>query len=275
MTEYNILDVLPTAASTALDFVASYGDDTYTIFTTNFFINEIYQHFTSRKIRLSDLSNPGDSFIALFQLWAASRSETYARRAYALSIEYEPLENYDRYEERTGDSSTTYGESIQKSQNTTDERTFNNTDTQTIDNTDTRTLENSDELTRGGSDTVKNRRYGVNSTAPVPTTEDETEYNSTDTTTHSGTITDAHDGSITDAHTGTIKDTKGGTITDAHSGTDTTEDSYTLRAHGNIGVTTAAQMLGEDLGALKYDLALIAVCDFMDRYTYTVDSISL
>lgn len=258
MKTYNLVDVLIPEDLTSFEFTATYGDDEYTIFTTDFFLSEIYQHFASRKVRLAGV-DPAEEMRTLFRLWKSSREETYARRAYALSIEYEPLENYDRMEERTGSSETVHGETIT--------RTHNNTDTRTHNNTDTTTLDHTDALTRTGSDSIQDKRHGVNSTVAVPTTGSETAYNSGESTAHTGTVEDEHRGTIADAHTGTIAD--------AHTGKDSGSDSYTLRAHGNIGVTTAAQMLAEDLGALRYDLALTAICDFADRYTYEVEGLNL
>lgn len=245
---FHIIEALPDTITNQFDFSATYIDsegetNTYTIFETAFFIKELYQHFESRLIRL-DADTPSADLISLFTSWKTSRADAYARRAYALATKYEPLNNYDRTETREGSSETTHGESIT--------RTHNNSDTRTHLNTDT--------LTYAGTETETADLYGVNSVAGVPSD------------VNTKTFTQRTD---TDAHTGTITDAHSGTITDAHSGKDSVEDGYELRAYGNIGVTTSASMLNEDFDLLKRDLALTAICDFVERYTWYMEGLDL
>ncbi len=260
MNRYKLLDILPETLTNQFDFVVTYKTVNYTVFDTDFFVQEIEQHFGDRIIRLSG-EDPTTALIALFGRWKASRSANYARRMYALSKDYEPLDNYDRTETRTGSSTTTHGETVT--------RTHLNTDTRTNANNDARTFSNYHETnTRSGSETNTHNTYGANSAAPVPAdTDTDTFNNLTDDKTTTGSYTDAHTGTITDAHTGTI--------TDAHSGEDETEDGYTLRAHGNIGVTTSAEMLTQDLAFLARDISLTAICDFIDRYTFYIEEVDL
>ena len=227
MQTVKLTDALPTTITTQFDFKATYDDVEYTIFNSAFFLNEVWQHFSDRLIRLSgdDLSA---ALVSLFGIWKASRADTYARRMFALAKDYDPLENYNRTETREGSSDTTHGESIT--------RTHNNTDT----------------LTYAGTETNTSDLYGANSITGVPS----------DVNTRS--FTQRTD---TDAHTGTI--------TDAHSGKDTVEDGYELHAYGNIGVTTSQQMLESDLALLQHDIALTALCEFIDRYTYVLESLDL
>lgn len=306
MTTYDLIDILPNTLSNQFDFTAVYGDDSFYIFSTEFFVSEIYQHFASRKIRLAD-NNPTENLIALFNIWKSYRNDTYARRAYALDIDYNPLENYDSTETKEGKDTLTRGTQDQRTHADTDTRTNENTDTRTHADTDMRTHENTDTRTHNdtitttfnntdttnhtGTDTTDRNVYGVNSAEASNADRDTVTHDTTDETTHggdqddahkgtitdahTGTITDAHTGTITDAHTGTIKDAHTGTITDAHTGTDTTATEYILKRHGNIGVTTSQQMLESDLALLKYDLSLIAVCDFIDRYTIYTGGIDL
>lgn len=227
MQTVKLTEALPETITTQFDFAATYDNVTYTIFNSAFFVNEIWQHFSDRFVSLSgdDLSA---ALVSLFGIWKSSRSETYARRMYALAINYDPLENYNRTETREGVSETTHGETITRTHNNTDTKTYSGTETETSD------------------------LYGVNSQTGVPA----------DVNTKS--FTQRQD---TDAHTGTIAD--------AHTGKDSTEDGYELHAFGNIGVTTSQQMLESDIALLKHDIALTAVCDFIDRYTWFVDGLSL
>ena len=75
-------------------------------------------------------------------------------------------------------------------------------------------------------------------------------------------------GSYRDTHgytDGLIRE-QSGTETRANSGTDL--DGYTLERYGNIGVTTSQQMLASDLDLLKYDIAMTAIKEFIQQYTY-------
>lgn len=252
MKRYKMLDILPETLTSQFDFIASYtapGAESpvnYTIFDTALFVQELQQHFTDREIRLGD-TTPTADLLALFTRWKNSRSDSYARRAYALSVKYEPLENYDRIEHKEGSSELEHGETIER----------------THDNSDTRSYTDYNEKTvRSGSETDASGIFGVNSAATTPVPAD------TDTRTYND-VTDSRD------ITGSIEDAHSGTITDAHTGTDTTTDGYDLRAHGNIGVMTAAQMLEEDKKLAAYDLALVAICDFIDRYTFYMEAIDL
>lgn len=205
--------------------------------------------------------------------WGRKWSMELERIAEALQAEYNPIYNYDRYEEWTEtdkpDVTTT------RTHNDTDTRTNDNTDTQTLDNSTTRTHDDTDTRTNNNTDTQTNR-YDVvteqnvdgnaehqvsadNSSSYQPESKDITNAGKT-TVANDGTITDAHTGTITDAHTGTITDANSGTITDAHTGTITDAHTGTItdreagtrsdvehdgHLYGNIGVTTSAAMVSE------------------------------
>ena len=76
--------------------------------------------------------------------------------------------------------------------------------------------------------------------------------------------------------TGTIKDQRGytngitnekaGTETTAHTGKDTEE--FVLDRAGNLGVVTSQQMLVSDLDLLRYDIAMMAIKEFISTYTF-------
>ena len=243
MKTVKLTEALPETITTQFDFTTTYDNVTYTVFNSAFFVNEIWQHFSDRLISLSG-DDAATALVNLFSLWKTNRADMYARRMFALAKDYDPLENYNRTETKEGGSETTHGETVTRTHNNTDTRTHNNTDTTTFAGTETDTKD----------------LYGANSVTGVPA----------DVNTHS--FTQRTD---TDAHTGTIADAHTGTIADAHTGKDSTEDGYELHAFGNIGVTTSQQMLESDLALLKHDIALTAVCEFIDRYTWILESIDL
>lgn len=116
-------------------------------------------------------------------VWSKKRLPQWERFYKAISIEYEPLENYDRREERT--NAFTHGHTIKSDDDLTHGLTVEN------------------QISADNATTYQNDSKGVNSG------------------------TDQRD------------------IKEEHSGTDNTRE--TIRAHGNIGVTTSQQMLQSEL----------------------------
>lgn len=142
----------------------------------------------------------------------------------ALSAEYDPIYNYDRYEEYTDSEQT---------QNQTQGRA---TDTQNATDTETRNLQN----TTSAQNSNEHKVSAFNSSTYQPDNED--------AGTGSGSATDS--GTVTNAHTGTTSDL-------TSTGTNDTDRTLTHEAHlyGNIGVTTAATMVTEVVQQrIKYNL---------------------
>lgn len=252
MKAINIIEALPDTPGNSFDFTADYTHtvgvqsvtEHYTIFSTNYFIQELLQHYDEHLIKLPE-EDPQTALVALFNTWKASRADAYARRMYALSTKYEPLDNYDRTETKESEGKVTYGKTDELTHGLTIEDSYNNYH---------------EETERSGSVTTADGLYGVNSSTAVPSdTSTETYNNLTDDRSITGSKETAHSGKDTTKYTG-------------H---DDTEDSYTLRAHGNIGVTTSAQMLTEDFKLLSLDIAQTAVAEFIDRYTYYIGGLSL
>lgn len=129
------------------------------------------------------------------RLWFARNYLNFDRTMEALQAEYNPIENYDRYEDWT--------------------RTPNLTDEDTHAGTDSTAHSGYDDLVRSGFDTVANT--GTDTTTHSGT--DTTEHSGKDTTTHSGKDTTDHSGKDTTDHSG--KDTT------KHTGTDSTDHTYT------------------------------------------------
>ena len=195
----------------------------------------------------------------------------------------------------------THADTQTQTLNNSDTRTHADTQTQTLDHSDTTTHDDTETRTHNNTDTdaltftarthtSAASTYGFNSTVATPkdSTQDTDAGTETHTIQHTGTIADAHTGTITDAHSGTIADAHTGTITDAHSGTitdahtGTTTDANsgidqqdfesTLTKHGNLGVTTTAQMLDGEYHLLIHDLALQFIFEFIDRFTFVCES---
>lgn len=203
-------------------------------------------------------------------------AETYCQ-------EYSIIENYDRYESLS--SKTSY-EGSEKDTRTDDLKQVNKLDTvdtftktgsekltSTDDTTTTNTLGSADTTTKTGTDTnqkamgtsVLNQQSAFDTgltdntkTINSGSDTDTATYNTTDTTKHSGTDTTGVKGTREDTTTFTDRKdetTHQGNTSLENSGTQTNEKTFTDRQdqttgenhiHGNIGVTTAQQMITEE-----------------------------
>lgn len=150
----------------------------------------------------------------------------------ALKAEYNPVENTDVYE------------------NYTDQRTGSGTNgnTRTLNTTTTNNGTGSVDSTASGSGNTANNRFGFDSSQAVGDT-----TGSDSSTTTSGTDTETHN---------TIADT--GTITDAGTASNTESITHTLRRHGNIGVMTAAQLVGGEIELWKWTFIIQVMEDISE-----------
>ncbi len=183
--------------------------------------------------------------------WGRKWALELERIAQALKAEYDPIYNYDRFEEytdtegRTLNSKTNSGHTAKDTPDYSDTQTNNNTD-KTTNAFDVTTEQN----TNGN---VEHQTSAYNSSSYEPEWKE---------IRNDGKTTVSNDGTITDLHTGTIKHDISGTTQDltesANSTTDDKEDrelKHTAHLYGNVGVTTSAQMVTEVLQQrFKYNL---------------------
>ena len=140
--------------------------------------------------------------------WSRKWQPTFERWQNVLSIEYDPLENYDRQETWT------------------DNRTMAGTASGQTSGTGSGTSSGTTSGTTGSTTTNKVSAYDSGN---ILTTKDQTEVSGTDSTTNSGQSSTQTSGSHSDTHNDSDNLT--------HSG----------RVHGNIGVTTSQMMLTSEL----------------------------
>ena len=235
----------------------------YVVFDDSFFRTIVSHQYGSRFYSDFDpdtetLAELITSFRNDFTKWFLSRSEMYAGRMFALDQKFNPLENYRGHEERSG--SFTHGESVELS---FDDRK----DVRQDDSYTERTYNDLTEDTTVGARTHEDKISADDAAAPnayVPSRQ--------------GSDTEASDSVVT---SGSYKDQKGftagdvfekqGTETTTHSGTD--EDGYELDKWGNLGVTTSQQMLQSDLDLLVNNIAMTAVKEFLDMFTYVNEEV--
>lgn len=122
-------------------FPVTYVDEeqvthSFNVFTDTQFRQIVKQMFGSREYNDWDdesvIAGLVTDFQASFDAWKAIRQDTYGRRMFALSVKFNPLENYRSHEEREG--SFTHGESVELS---FDERKEKITDDSYVERTHT------------------------------------------------------------------------------------------------------------------------------------------
>ena len=151
-------------------------------------------------------------------LWGRKWQRTFEKWLQALSIEYAPIENYDRIEDWTDQNYHASSTSARRDSGNT--RTFNNQDKRTIDTT----VVSEDEVSAFDSSTYQ------------PSDKNTTDNDGTDTVDYSGTIKDEYGEGSSGQENGNSTDTHGG------------------RIHGNIGVTTSQEMLKQELDISMWNL---------------------
>lgn len=147
--------------------------------------------------------------------WSTARVAAWTRMLDALTAEYNPVHNYDRYEIESG------------------------TDTGTRTETDTGTRTENETVNNSANDTTTGKITGFNSSSF------------------------ADDKQTVSSGSGQRTGAKGETRNLARGETRNLANSRNLHAYGNIGVTTAVQMIQEDLELRKTDLLRIITDEFV------------
>ena len=177
----------------------------------------------------------------LIGIWSNSRLEFWERveDSWLKANEFNQLENFDRSEDETIENSGT--------------DTSSNTQTRNLAGSDNRTVNLQDQDTRNLTDEHKVSAYDVST------------YSTKDQDTHTGTDTVNSTGTDNHATTDT------GTVADAGSFIHGHKIEREARFHGNIGVTSLAQLLeGYDAAAEKWDLYAIITQEFIKEFCVMV-----
>lgn len=252
--------------TTQFDFTGSCPDEenviqTFTIFNTAFFLNEINHNFFSR-VMFVDPENPFTDLVATFALWAANRGYMYARLAYAYSLGYNPIENYASVEQHTGSDMFINGKKLEHYYDANNPlkvtREYDSNNPLKVETSHTgdkikttyNNVTDKDTAYKFGVNSGEGVKSGINEN--VKSGNDELEYL----------------GKKDDTTTGKYFDTTTGKYTDANSGTDTQTYNSTISKRGNIGVSTASGMISEMFAGLSQNLAARALYDFLDAFTF-------
>lgn len=197
---------------------------------------------------------------SLLGVWSAKRLEVWNQLFATTQYEYNPIENYNRYE--TG--------SENGAGNVTHSGTDQTTDTTTHTGSDTRARD----TTEGGSDTVsgtsalKHKIAGFDSLAAgasdglVDQTADD---NTANTETEYGHTEDQNE-KVT--YNNTLQKT--GSLSHGEHVSETKHGDRTLHAHGNIGVMSTQQMIDEQRNIVNFSLYDIIIDEFKQRFCILV-----
>lgn len=185
------------------------------------------------------------------KVWSAKWFRTFSEWLKGTQAEWNPIYNYDRYEEGWDDNKKNYSSTNSADYsdkrtanlehnhilNTKDERTADLEDKRTADLEEKRVANLKDESTSGKKDestfnnaditsqtkesTTEHKVAAYDSSSYVPSSQDIVN-NGDSKTAHVGTVTNESDGTETTAHTGSDTMSTTGSDTMKHSGTDTT-----------------------------------------------------
>ena len=180
----------------------------------------------------------------LIGIWSASCQYKWNHLYNTMLLEYNPIDNYDRTETRTLNSQ--------------------GSGTNSTGGSDTITEGGSDTVTEGGSDTASGN---------TTTTEKTAGFNSSPSTlVDKGQQTGQQTGStqygktIDTDYGKTLQNSYGKTGTDSFS----RSDSETIRARGNIGVTTTQQMIESEREVADFNMYDIIINEFKQRFCLLV-----
>lgn len=159
-------------------------------------------------------------------LWSNTWYRTFEKWLNALSIEYAPLENYDRIEDWTDSSNS------KSNRNSTENRNLSNS---------LRSGRDLQSVTKNtGSDNTIHNVSPYDTVAYVADSQDIANLNNQSATTDTGTTT--------------TNGTDSGTVNNTGNDSSNTDSTHKGRTHGNIGVTTSQQMLEEELKIARFNL---------------------
>lgn len=175
----------------------------------------------------------------LITSWAGARKHSWERLYQSTVQQYNMIHNYDRYEEWTDSHNST--------NNGTETTSENSQSTGTHRSTDSTNSESS-----GVTDTSK---AAYNSTDPLTLVES---VNSNATAYSNGSGYDYNNNNVS------VNENR------THNGSENADGTHSGHMYGNIGVTTAAQMLNEERELYKWDVYQAIAQEFKERFCILV-----
>ena len=200
---------------------------------------------------------PDPRFIkTAINLWSNIRLDTWNRIFHAAQLEYNPIENYDRFETETSGNTRQHSGVDSTSESVQGSSVTDGENSRTILNTTT--TSNSNQGSGSDSQTTTNEITAFDSNALVTHDRSATTGQNSSTLTQNGTETQSGTDTLTDDTTVTNTESKTGSFTHGEKIADSA--SRESHIHGNIGVTTSQQMLESE----------IAISEKLNVYDYIV-----
>ena len=262
------------------EVVEENGDPTkITLATHSEVYRELMYNYGERAILVRDTEEALTVFTNLFTDWEKRRGDDIATLVDAYTRVYNPIENYDRYDEHTGadtdtetpDANGRYHEVTQTPTNWKKESTQTPTNwkeevTQTPTNWKTTEKENKQQGADSAGETI-NKVVPFGGATPLTVSKTENNVSNQTETEQTGSFktTSEQLGSFktTDEQLGTYKtkDEVVGTLENKR------EYNSTLHAHGNIGTASAQDLLEKELRVRMVDILKTVILEFINLYT--------
>ena len=227
-------------------------------------------------------------FKNLVGVWSNKELDVWNRLYATTQYEYNPIENYNRYE--TGSDGGTGSTTHSGTDSSTESTTYGGTDgrTEAIMEGGTQGEQYTGQYASGGSDTTTTSETkghwvaGFDSQASgtddglVKQTRDEnsatatTQYGKTESTSGTNTTTFGKTENVTENRTYGQTISKMGGVTHGERVATTNSGTHELHAHGNIGVTTTQKLIREQREVDKFNLYDIIIEDFKMRFCILV-----
>ena len=216
----------------------------------------------------------------LIGVWSAKQLDVWNRLYATTQYEYNPIENYNRYE--TGSEGGTGRTTHSGTDTTADTTTYGGTDGRTEAIMHGGSDTNASQYAEGGQDVVTGSDTkghwiaGFNSTASgqddglVKQTRDQDDATTTTafgkTASGSNTTSYGKTENVTEQKTYGQTIQRAGNMTHGEQIATTNEGEHELHAHGNIGVTTTQQLIREQRNIDLFNLYDIIIEDFKMRF---------
>ena len=215
--------------------------------------------------------------------WSSKEVPTWQRIYNASLLEYDPIENYNRYEESSETIDGTRKHSGNDSRHTVTDDSSSKTSSGTVDNTEQNSGQDiadnrgSDKVSHSGNDSTTNSVAAFDTNALVPHDDSKTIYGHiiTDSKSDYNTLTfgkkTVNEGSSTGSESASYDGDTTETFTHGEQIKDDSDRTTLSHIHGNIGVTTSQQMLESELElAGKLNIYNIIIDSFKNRFCLLV-----
>lgn len=179
--------------------------------------------------------------------WSAAHALPWTRMLAALSAEYNPIHNYDRTDTETITDTETGTSETSGTETTTDSETRAITQTGSESENGSESGSGSATTEVGKTDTSTIKKMGFNSNVFVDSDQTVVEATESGETTTTGSSTTSREMESEEITNGSVSKTGSKTLSGSEETSKDAERERTLTSQGNIGVTTAQQMITAEI----------------------------